>query len=89
MTSSTSNQPNTLNINRTNFGMRNLNFESKNARVCDICNHLFELDSTTKEIEEHYALHYGPSCPVCFLAFRKGYPQKDFENHVNAHFQEN
>lgn len=55
-------------------------------RSCDICNYIFPTESNVAEIEKHYSSHYGPSCPICFLTFRKGYPQPDFENHVNSHF---
>ena len=59
------------------------------VRACDICNYIFPTDSDINEIENHYTIHYGPSCPICFLVFRKGYPQTDFENHVNSHFPTN
>ncbi len=55
-------------------------------RSCDICNYMFPTESTVSDIEKHYSIHYGPSCPVCFLLFRKGYPQNEFEEHVNSHF---
>lgn len=55
-------------------------------RSCDICNYMFPTESTVADIEKHYSIHYGPSCPVCFLLFRKGYPQNEFEEHVNSHF---
>lgn len=64
----------------------NFQFDGNNARICDICHYIFPSESSINEIEKHYALHYGPSCPICFLTFRKGFPQTEFENHVNGHF---
>ena len=31
-----------------------------------------KLAEKIEQIEKHYSNHYGPSCPVCFLQFRKG-----------------
>lgn len=58
----------------------------KNKQVCEICDYIFGTDEKIEEIEKHYSNHYGPTCPVCFLQFRKGYSQNDLENHVNSHF---
>ena len=56
-------------------------------RACDLCDYVFPTGSSLQDVEKHYSeQHYGPSCPVCYLNFRKGYPQSDFEKHVNDHF---
>lgn len=53
---------------------------------CETCNYIFPSNATIHDIEKHYDLHYGPQCPICFVRFSKGYPQSEFENHVNNHF---
>ncbi len=40
--------------------------------MCEICDYIFATDEKIEQIEKHYSNHYGPSCPVCFLQFRKG-----------------
>lgn len=55
-------------------------------KTCEICSYMFPTDAKLMDFENHYSLHYGPSCPICFLTFRKGYPQQEFESHVNSHF---
>jgi len=59
---------------------------NKNKQVCEICDYIFATDESLEAIEKHYSNHYGPTCPVCFLQFRKGYSQNDLESHVNSHF---
>lgn len=59
---------------------------SKNNENCEVCGFVFPTDVNKSGREEHYTNHFGPSCPVCFLQFHKGYSQKDFEMHVNSHF---
>ena len=56
-------------------------------KSCDLCDYVFANDAQLQEIERHYSqMHYGPSCPICNLNFRLGYPQTEFEKHVNEHF---
>jgi len=55
-------------------------------RSCEICSFMFPLGSTTIEIEQHRSKHFGPTCPICYLKFRKDYPQREYEVHVQNHF---
>lgn len=55
-------------------------------RSCEICGLSFPEDVDAYSYEQHLTTHYGPTCPVCFFRFHKGYPLTDFENHVNSHF---
>lgn len=56
-------------------------------KQCDMCSYQFPTGSKLQDIENHYnEQHYGPACPVCFLSFDKGFPQSEFEKHVNGHF---
>jgi hypothetical protein len=79
------NRKNNGTINRFQASKSNM-LDGLNIKSCDICNYVFPTDADINDIEKHYSIHYGPSCPVCFLLFRKGYPQKEFEDHVNSHF---
>jgi uncharacterized C2H2 Zn-finger protein len=47
---------------------------------------MFPTNSTASEIENHHSSHYGRSCPLCSIVFRRDYPQVEFEQHVNRHF---
>lgn len=56
-------------------------------KTCDLCDYVFPTGAALQDVERHYSeKHYGPSCPVCCLNFRKGYPLSEFEKHVNEHF---
>ncbi|RMZ93885.1 hypothetical protein BpHYR1_029819, partial [Brachionus plicatilis] len=75
-----------LNQMRQNEESLGLN-ENCDIRSCELCEYVFARDAGVEEVERHYSeKHYGPSCPVCCLNFRKGYPQSEFEKHVNEHF---
>lgn len=66
------------NNNDKNIKTNNLN--------CEICDFIFPTGVTHAEREQHYAIHYGPTCPVCYLQFNKEYSQQNYEDHVNSHF---
>lgn len=79
--------PGSDNMEAQNLNNQNTNMiDALNIKNCDICNYIFPTDANINDIERHYSVHYGPSCPVCFMLFRKGYPQDKFEEHVNSHF---
>ena len=60
----------------TELNLKNLN---ELLRNCEICGYIFPTDLNSTIYEEHLNSHYGPSCPVCFLTFRKGnFRQKIF-----------
>jgi archaellum component FlaC len=59
---------------------------SLDTKSCNICSYICPTDSDIAEIENHFANHYGPTCPICFMLFSKGYPQEEYEKHVNSHF---